>query len=60
MKFLTRPVTAEKLMGALLREHELVLSLKKQLIKVNKRLEAIEGELKITRKREQKWEDKKR
>jgi hypothetical protein len=60
MKCLTRPVTAEKLMGALLREHELVLSLKKQLSKVNKRLEAIEGELKITRKREQKWEDKKR
>jgi len=60
MKCLTRPVTAEKLMSALLREHELVLTLKKQLSKVNKRLEAIEGELKITRKREQKWEDKKR
>ena len=60
MKCLTRPVTAEKLMGALLREHELVLTLKKQLSKVNKRLEAIEGELKITRKREKKWEDKKR
>ena len=60
MKCLTRPVTAEKLMGALLREHELVLTLKKQLSKVNKRLESIEGELKITRKREKKWEDKKR
>ena len=60
MKCLTRPVNAEKLLSALLREHELVLSLKKQLSKVNKRLEAIEGELKITRKREQKWEDKKR
>ena len=60
MKCLTRPVNAEKLMGALLREHELVLSLKKQLSKVNKRLEAIEGELKITKKREKKWEDKKR
>jgi hypothetical protein len=60
MKCLTRPVTAEKLMSALLREHELVLTLKKQLSKVNKRLEAIEGELKITKKREKKWEDKKR
>lgn len=60
MKCLTRPVTAEKLMSALLREHELVLTLKKQLSKVNKRLEAIEGELKIARKREKKWEDKKR
>jgi hypothetical protein len=47
-------------MGALLREHELVLSLKKQLLKVNKRLEAIEKELKTTRKRDQKWDDKKR
>jgi hypothetical protein len=60
MKCLTRPVTSEKLMGALLREHELVLTLKKQLLKVNKRLEAIEKELKTTRKRDQKWDDKKR
>ena len=60
MKCLTRPVNPEKLMGALLKEHELVLTLKKQLSKVTKRLVAIEEELKITRKREQKWEDKKR
>jgi hypothetical protein len=60
MKCLTRPVNPEKLMSALLREHELVLTLKRQLSKVTKRLVAIEEELKTTRKREQKWEDKKR
>ena len=60
MKCLTRPVTPEKLLSALLREHELVLTLKKQLSKVNKRLEAIDEELKTSRKREQKWDEKKR